>query len=470
MYFLQLERRINISDIYRGKNRLGRFSLFLISLTVFLLPCYSDSRAAEENASLISLQDIVDKASPGERIVLPDGSYLGPIRIDKQIVIQASEQVVLVNDHPAPAISIQADGVVVQGIRIIQKQGGDDSTAVSVQADEVILKELEIRTRGYGIQLRDAHDGALEGNYIAWDRSQGPSSLGEKGNGIDLYKSSGNLIEQNVIVNMRDGIYLDNSKDLMIADNQIFESRYGIHCMYVDGTKIVGNVGEYNITGAMIMGVREVTVSSNSFAKQRSNVNSQGILLYDVRDSLVEKNVLEGNRVGIYLERSSQNELSYNSISRNFVGIQFVSAEDNLIHYNDFVANVIEAEATKSESNQLHHNFWDMADLLDLDDDGVSELSYTINPFYRNLITRIPAFQLFFQSPGIHFLSTMAEQERQGWTIDHSPGMKLNMPRMSVDASTDNNSLPESTFLTIVASMLLLISGLTIIYSRGSKE
>lgn len=435
-----------------------------------MLPCFSDARAAEENAALISLQDLVDKAGPGERIVLPEGTYRGPVHIDKRLVIEALEQVVLVNDHPAPAIFIQADGVVIQGIRIIQKQGGDESTAVSVQADGVMLKELEIRTRGYGIQLRDAHGGALEGNYIAWDRSQGPSTLGEKGNGIDLYKSSNNLIEQNVIVNMRDGIYLDNSKDLMIADNRIFGSRYGIHCMYVDGTEIVGNVGENNITGAMIMGVRDVIVSSNSFAEQRSNVNSQGILLYDVRDSLVEKNVLEGNRVGIYLERSRQNELSYNSISRNFVGMQFVSAEDNLIHYNDFVGNVIEAEATKSESNQLHQNFWDMAALLDLNDDGVSELSYAINPFYRNLITRIPAFQLFFQSPGIHFLSTMAEQDRQGWTIDPSPGMKLNMPRMDLDAGADNNSLPEGTFLIIVASMLLLVSGLTIIYSRGSKE
>lgn len=395
---------------------------------------------------------------------------MGPVHIAKRIEIQGSEQVVLVNDHPDPAISIQADDVVIQGIRIIQKQGGDESTAVSVQADGVLLKELDIRTRGYGIQLRDAHDGALEGNSIAWDRSQGPSTLGDKGNGIDLYKSSSNLIEQNIIVNMRDGIYLDNSKNLMIADNRIFNSRYGIHCMYVDGTKIVGNAGEYNITGAMIMGVRDVVVSSNSFAKQRSNVNSQGILLYDVRNSLVEKNVLEGNRVGIYLERSSQNELSHNSISRNFVGMQFVSAEDNLIHYNDFVANVIEAEATKSDSNQLYHNFWDMAALLDLNEDGVSELSYAINPFYRNLITQIPAFQLFFQSPGVHFLSTMAEQDRQGWTIDPSPGMKLNMPRMDLGTDTDSKVLPEGLFLIIVASMLLLVSGLTIIYSRGSKE
>lgn len=462
---------MTISTTYRKQGNLVVIILLGgLVFSAFMMFCLTNVRGASEEIALPSLQEIVEKAAPGETIVLSEGTYAGPVRMDKKLTILAQGQVVLVNEQPDPAMSIHADGVVVEGIRIIQKQGGEESTAVFVQANSVALKELEIRTRGYGIQLRNAHNGVLEGNYITWDRGQGSSSLSEKGNGIDLYQSSNSVIKQNVIVSMRDGIYLDNSKDLSIVNNRISSSRYGIHCMYIDGTEIVGNVGEYNITGAMIMGVREVLVSGNTFAKQRSNVNSQGILLYDVSESIVERNALEGNRVGIYLERSSHNELRYNSIYRNFVGMQFLSAQSNVVGYNDFIGNVIEAEAIESQSNQLQHNFWDMAALLDMNDDGVSELTYAINPFYRNLISDTPAFQLFFQSPGIHFLSSMAEEDRQGWTADDSPSMKLNMARMELDGQQENDDLPEGTFLWIVASMLLLISGLTIIYFRGSKE
>ncbi|GJM73518.1 hypothetical protein HMSSN036_57340 [Paenibacillus macerans] len=153
----------------------------------------------------------------------------------------------------------------------------------------------------------------------------------------------------------------------------------------------------------MIMGVRDVLVSDNSFAKQSGNVNAQGILLYDVQTSLVEKNVVDGNRVGLYFEQSSRNEIRNNSIYRNFVGIQFVDAENNLIHENDFVANVIEAEATDSQINQVERNFWDSSRVLDLNNDGISEIAYSINPFYRELTAKDSAFQLFFSRPGSAF-------------------------------------------------------------------
>ncbi|WP_435925622.1 right-handed parallel beta-helix repeat-containing protein [Paenibacillus sp. DYY-L-2] len=417
-----------------------------------------------------SLQDIVDKAKPGDRIMLSKAVYSGPVVINKRMDLEGEEGVSLINESPTPAITIEAEGVSIQGIRNLQKHEGEESSAISVQANGVVLRNLEISTRGFGILLKNADDGVLEDNFITWDRSQGASTLSEKGNGIDLFKSNNNRIKNNKIANMRDGIYLDNSRNLDVFNNYIFGSRYGIHCMYIDGTKIIGNIGEFNVTGAMIMGVRDVVVSNNSFVKQRNNVNSQGILLYDVQGSTVEKNAIEGNRVGIYLERSSKNELRNNSIYRNFIGIQFVSAEKNIIHNNDFVANVIEAEATDSESNQIEENFWDTAQVLDMNNDGNSDIQYSINPFYRNLISETPAFQLFFQSPGISFLSGMVEQDNQHtWTTDSSPSLKLNQPVLTSNSIVDDKPLPDKVFLMIVSSMLLLISILTILYSRGQK-
>lgn len=467
-----LERRITIHFTNLKYTFIRKSPFICIAFAAILINLSWDLTEVDaDEGSIPSLQEIVDRAKPGERIVLSDAEFSGPILINKKLTIQALEGVSLINESLEPAITIQAEGVTVQGIRVLQKQTGEESTSVSVQANGVVLRNLKITTRGYGILLRDSVGGVLEDNLISWDSSQGPSTLGEKGNGIDLFNSSDTRIENNRIVNMRDGIYLDNSKDLNIFKNKILGSRYGIHCMYIDGTKIIGNIGEYNVTGAMIMGVRDVVVSDNSFVKQRNNVNSQGILLYDVQRSIVEKNDIEGNRVGIYLERSSQNELRNNSIYRNFVGIQFVNAENNFIHDNDFVANVIEAEAMDSESNQIEQNFWDTAQVLDMNNDGNSDIQYSINPFYRKLISETPAFQLFFQSPGISFLSGMYEQDNQhSWTTDSSPRLILNQPGLTSNSIVEDKPLPDKVFLMIVSSMLLLISILTILYSRGQKK
>lgn len=95
--------------------------------------------------------------------------------------------------------------------------------------------------------------------------------------------------------------------------------------MYINGSFVTNNIGEYNITGAMVMGVTDVVLSGNSFRKQSQNVHSQGILLYDVRTLSIVNNVAEGNR----------------------------------FQRNGFVANVIEAQAKGSKNNEMNGNFWD---------------------------------------------------------------------------------------------------------------
>lgn len=422
------------------------------------------------DSQIPSLQQIVDEANPGDTIVLTEENYLGPVVIDKVLHIQGSDHVLLTNDTPEAAIVIQADGVVLQGLGIKQNVVSE-SAAIEVNADEVVLKNLSIQTKGFGILLRDADRGTIYHNSISWLRTRN-IKIGQKGNGIDLYNSHNSTIEQNKIENMRDGIYLENSRQLKILNNQLIGSRYGIHCMYIDGSQIIGNLGEYNITGAMVMGVRDLLVSNNSFLKQSKNVNSQGILLYDVQRSVIEKNVVEGNRVGLYIESSKENQLRENSILRNFIGIQFVHAESNKIHDNGFISNVIEAEATDSRANEIERNYWDSAQGLDLNKDGISEIPYTINPFYQELISKTPAFQLFFQSPGMTFLSSMYTNNQESWTKDSSPLMKMNVDSISKPPLTshEKGKISETTFMLLIASILLITSIATIFYSGVSKS
>lgn len=352
-----------------GKRWLGvclRFAAACWIIPLYMGDWSQAAQAAQAQKPPIPLQELVDRARPGEVVRLKAGDYAGPVVIGKKLVLQGEDGTLLVHDSRGPAITVKAEGVEIRGLAIRQKTEGEGSAAVLVRADKAVLRELDIRTRGSGILLREASGGRIEDNVITWDRVGARLSLGQKGNGIDLYGSPDNRMTRNEIRNMKDGIYLENSRSLTIENNRIYGSRYGIHCMYIDGTRIVGNRGESNFTGAMVMGVKDIVLSDNVFTKQSQNVHAQGILLYDVRTSLVERNRVDGNRVGIYLERSSDNELRDNAVYRNFIGIQFADAERNRIHGNDFVANVIEAEATQSGENRIERNYWDSFEGLDL--------------------------------------------------------------------------------------------------------
>ena len=411
-------KRTGGQTVHRAALALG-----LTLLVGFCSPA-GGSEAASGAAAPVPLQKIIDEAAPGSTISLKAGTYAGPVTIDKPLTLVAESEgtVRLVDGGGEHVVSIRSPEVSLKGLDIAQSRPGETS-AVAVEAGGASLEALTIRTEGHGIRLREADEATLRGNRIAWTGDT-DTGAGRKSNGIDLYGSHGARIEANEIDGMRDGIYLENSHNAEVRDNRVYRSRYGIHCMYADGTRIVGNEGEGNVTGAMVMGVRDAIVQGNTFRKQSENVHSQGILLFDVRTSRIEDNVVEGNRVGLYMEQSSDNELRRNGIVRNFIGIQFLESEGNRFSDNRFVSNVIEAEATDSAGNAMDGNYWDAVRGLDADGDGRSELSYPINPFYRKLVDRKPAFQLFFQSPGMVYLSELFSSDRVEWARDASPLMR----------------------------------------------
>ena len=382
---------------------------------------------AEPSLAATALQPIIDAAKSGSEIVLPAGSYSGPAIVDKPLTIRGEEGATVYGTEGKTVLTVRADKTAVRGIKIVS-DGTNDVAAIAVEADDVVVERTTIESSGLGISLRDADRATVAGNavYPATDAAgsaAGPAA--RTGNGIDLYDSHDAAIRDNEVHGMKDGIYLEKSHRAVIEANRIYRSRYGIHCMYTDGTLIKGNEGEFNVTGAMVMGVRDAVVTDNSFRKQSENVHSQGLLLFDVQTSRVERNTFEGNRVGIYMELSSNNSLEGNDVLRNFVGVQFLESSDNAFSGNVFLANVIEAQATDSIGNRLANNYWDAAQALDKNGDGLSDLRYAINPFFERAADRTPAYQLFFQSPGMTFLSGLFTADAGEWASDSAPLMNL---------------------------------------------
>lgn len=398
-----------------------RRSMMILFLLWFFLALLHSSPVRAENKWL-NLQALLDQAKPGDKLILKSGNYHGPITINKQLTIRPEEggTIELRNMSDLPAITIEADNTTIAGLRITDVMVKETPT-VLVKGHRAVMDRLHIQTGGDGISVRDANEGTLTNNTIDWMADD--VQMADKGNGVDIFNGHRWKITDNTIRDVHDGIYMESSDDILVSGNVIERSRYGVHCMYTNRTIIERNIGNLNVTGAMVMTARQVSVDGNVFTKQSQNVNSQGILLYDTHETTVTNNTVDGNRVGLYVELSTGNFLKNNRVSYNFVGMQLLESSANSIKGNQFIGNVSDAQARGSEENWITENYWDNFRGIDADGDGISDITYSMNPFFQLLTKKRPAFQLFFQSPGLVFLEGLYQTDRDRWTMDKAPLM-----------------------------------------------
>lgn len=411
---------------------------------------HSGAQAAETNTAL---QMLIDQAKPGDTITIPSGNYQGPIQVDKPLKLIADSEVFVHGQGDAPVLTIQSDQVTISGLHFVDDRKRDPKEAtLFVKGNDHVIEQVTIRTYGTGIQLREANRNLLDGVQVAGlTAARGENGSVMRGNGIDLWESYNNRITNSSINNMYDGIYLENSNDNLVSHNETRNSRYGYHLMFTKNNVIEDNVGFHNVTGAMVMSSESVRVQNNSFAKQSENVNSQGILLFDVKETIVSNNRVDGNRVGFYVEASSQNQMLGNVLNHNFIGIQMIDSSDNELTGNEFVSNVIQAQAEASSNNQVEANYWDDMQGIDRSGSGRSDLAYQINPFYITLTNDVKAFQIFFGSPGMEFLESLFYNPSDSWLKDSSPLMKPPTAQGQIKQVVDYRALWSGLFLLLVS-------------------
>lgn len=429
-------------------------------LTLFILigtAGFNGTVSAEDSRAL---QKMIDSAPAGASLMIPAGSYSGPVTINRPLKIAAQGEVTLRSSGAEPVLTMLTDRASVSGLRIIDERDNPQKAAVIVTGTGNTLENLFIQTNGTGIHLEKAFQGAVRKTVIEGTPTDNPES--RKGNGIDLLESHENIMENNQIRHMFDGVYMESSNSNQARDNLVEYSRYGYHLMYTKNAVIAENRGYRNVTGAMVMGSENVKVKNNNFSKQSENVNAQGVLLFDVKNSELTNNIIEGNRVGIYAETAGSNVISGNSLSRNFIGLEMIASTKNELTGNNFLTNVVQAEAQSSKDNKVYGNYWDDLQGIDLDGKGISAVSYQVNPFFQTFVDQVPAFQLFFQSPGMAFLENLFSGDTGEWMKDEKPLMK---PAEILGVPEQAKGKP-STWL----SLLLLVGTITLIYRTGVKR
>ncbi|AGT32393.1 hypothetical protein M493_10660 [Geobacillus genomosp. 3] len=403
-------------------------------LVLLLFLVFPLSARAEE-----TVQARIDEAPEYGVVRLSSGVYDEEVILSKPLTLEGIGEVTIRSCRKSPVVAIYGQHVVLKNIRVVQCGDVPDMPAIYVTGHDHTIDGVRVLTNQQGIKLDHAHH-----TTIVHCTVQGKKS----GNGIDLWKSTQNVIRYAEIDQVKDGIYMENSHNNVLGDNHIYNARYGIHVMFSNGIALRNNISEKNIAGAMVMGTEQTIIEQNSFVQNERNVHSQGLLLYDAAETIIRKNRIAANRVGIYVEQARHNEFIENDVSHNFIGMQWNESSNNRVSDNSFIGNVYDAQAIRSRDNTIARNYWDAAAKLDVTGTGVSALPYRVDPFFLALTIDVPEYQLFFQSPGMIVLQKLLRSSDEQVLTDDAP--LIEQPT----ARKDRPSRPASLLYVMSAVMI----------------
>lgn len=406
-----------------------------------------------------SLQERIEQTEPGETLILPAGKYDGNVVIDKPMKVIGNENVQIIVKNEENGINLHTDNISIENVEIIDTRTNPELATITITSNNNELREISLKTNGIGIKLLEAHRNLLSQITINGNEQV---KFSNRGNGIDLWGAHENVIESSSIHHVRDGIYLESSKKNNIKNNNISNGRYGYHLMFTENTNLEKNAASNNVSGIMVMGTEGTTVTKNVTTDNTMSVQSQGLLLYDVVGATVTDNIITENKIGLYIEESCGNEIKRNHINKNYIGVQFLASESNDFQENALVANVVQGQAENSSNNHTDSNYWGDHSGIDIDGDGKSNVTYTVDPYYISLTNEYPPFQLFFQAPGMDFLEQLLHTPTENWLVDKSPLMN--------NPVTLKNQTQQLSGAVLTISILFIITSSSIIFLGRKKQ
>ena len=361
-------------------------------------------------AEFSSVREAIASAAPGDTIRLLSGVHSGPVLIDLPVVLLGESGAVLDGGAQGSVVHVEADSVQVRGLEL-------RNSGRSLEGDDAAVKL--IRCSGCEVIGNRIHD-ALHGVYLLEssrvrvrdNRIEGLSTLPEarRGNGIHLFNSRAAVIEGNVIRRTRDGIYFSFSSGSLIRENDVAEVRYGLHYMYSDDNRFERNRFSHNAAGAAIMFSNRILFRENTFARH-VGYRAYGILLQTSYGVVAERNRIEQNLVGVFLDMAENNRFADNVIADNGIGIDLIASAEN----NTFVGNVIarnrtavrkpNGDARNVWAEDGRGNYWGDRSIYDLDGDGVGDRPHLVGDPFAVLAANRPVLEIFAGTPAALALS-----------------------------------------------------------------
>ncbi len=374
-----------------------------------------------------SVAAAVKLARSGDTVRVERGFYTEHLLIDKPLRLEGVDRPTLSGGQRDDVIRVTAPDVIIEGL--IVRDSGHDLTAqnagiyVQPGSDRIAIRNNVLVYNLFGIWLEKLKDPEASNNLITGLRDVASA---QRGNGIQLYNTTGARIIGNRISYARDGIYVDVSNHAVFRGNIMHDLRYGTHYMTSNDNLWEDNETYHNRGGLALMEVRRQVVRNN-----RAWGNSDhGIMLRTIVDSQIENNVVAGNDRGFFIYDAESNTIRGNRVIGNRVGAH-VSAGSihNDVDANDFIQNQEQVRYVASRDEQWgskQGNFWSNYMGWDGDGDGLGDIPYEANDVVDRLSWQHPLMKLLLNSPAVHSLRLIARQ----FPLLRSPSIVDKHPRM----------------------------------------
>jgi nitrous oxidase accessory protein len=350
--------------------------------------------------TLQSLQPLIDAAKAGDTITPPPGIYQAPLIITKALILDGGGKVTLDGGGKGSIIVLKTDGATLRGLRLVNtgESHNDIDAGIQVRGNYNVIKDNVIADNLFGIELQQAHNNVVMRNRIG----SKPFDLGVRGDGIRLWYSHDNRIEENHISGSRDTVVW-YSRDNIIARNRIEGGRYGLHFMYSLFNRVEYNEFKGNSVGVFLMYSDSVELRGNHISRGQG-ATGMGIGMKETSNVIIEDNTIVYCATGIYLDVSPFQPDTTNRIRRNHLAFNNIG----ILFHNDWTGNVLEGNriennfvqvsvnaGASAKRNQWDGNYWDDYRGFDLDADGVGDTPYTLQIYADRLWMDVPPASFF---------------------------------------------------------------------------
>lgn len=339
-------------------------------------------------------------AAPHDTIIVKPGTYpsINSI-ITKPMTIIGENYPVIDGRGRDEVLLVYSDSVTISGLHVRNSNRGSmkDYAGIRVfQSKQVNILNCKLENVFFGIYLSDSKNVLIKGNH-----SKGANyGKSDTGNGIHLWKCDSVTVLNNYMEGHRDGIYFEFARHCYIEKNVAEKNyRYGLHFMFSDDDTYVNNTFRNNGTGVAVMYTKRVNMFNNTFENNWGDA-AYGLLLKDIGNSVIEGNIFRNNTVGVTMEGSSHMRFKNNDFIRNGYGLRIWAncTQDTFLH-NNFSGNTFDAATNgQLQQNIFNYNYWDKYTGYDLNRDKIGDIPYKPVSLYSMLIEQMPYAVMLLRS------------------------------------------------------------------------
>ena len=403
--------------------------ILFIFLCFFGISIYGNTLEVCSSCEFKTIKEAIAKAQDFDTILIKKGTYKEyDIKIDKPLTLIGENYPTIDGEFNGEIITIYSDNVTVDGLFIINVGTSytEDYAAIRVvKSDNFLIQNLVLEKLFFGIYLEKSNNGKVFHNNIVGDAKEEYNS----GNGIQLWYCKNVEIDQNIITQVRDGIYLEFSDFCTITNNKSVNNiRYGLHFMFSNDDLYQNNTFQNNGAGVAVMFSKRIKMYKNTF-KDNWGSASYGVLLKEINDSEIIGNTFETNTIGINIEGT--NRIIYKN--NNFIGNGWAIKSRGACYANNFTKNNFLYNSfdlsynSKLNDNTFDNNYWSSYTGYDLDKNGEGDVPYRPVKLFSYIVNRTPETIILLRSLFIDIID-FSEKVSPVFTpddlLDNHPQMK----------------------------------------------